>query len=99
MIPKDATGSAACLEKVTLSLERSQVARLDRISIELRVSSGVVVTRGELVRLIIDLAIPENLDNAGIFTLEDVTRAIQKHLISKSVAVVPDGYPAEGETK
>jgi len=68
------------LVKATLSLRRDQVARLDRLAIDIRVNTGAVITRGELIRAFVD----------GIFELEpDLSTALNESEILARLRIRP----------
>jgi hypothetical protein len=48
--------------KVTITLRRDHLARLDRLAVDIRASTGHVASRGELIRGVIDAVLESDID-------------------------------------
>jgi hypothetical protein len=71
-------------KKVTLAIAEDQIVRLDRLTIEIRATTGAIITRSEAVRAIIDAIELTELDLSSIKTQNDLHRAILNHLLHVS---------------
>lgn len=67
--------------KITLAIGEDQIILLDRLTIDIRASTGTIITRGEVVRAIIDAVQLTELNLGSIKCEDDVRCAIANRLL------------------
>jgi hypothetical protein len=66
--------------RVTLSMAIDHIVRLDRLAIDTRARSGNVLTRGEILRAILDAVFSYNLEISTAYDEPTMTTEILSHL-------------------